>query len=502
MRLTYRDAPDDWRHEPPAWPVEVLVQREGEPEIWRSVFARHGTPEEPSPRAAEAIDLARAEYQPHDWETLHALLSVMRKRAAGREENALRRVTAEVGAQNAPPPGRERPAAIRAEAVAAAERFSDLEGALPWSPELWVPYARAAARWRTLQLEDQMEAGAPLSIVAARLYHTATALLRAVPSFGAYAPSRPGPADPEAYQRLRALQPECLARSQAMRADPRIPPEIVGDGGARRENADGYRAFRAEQPLVWAEYAAPLRATFAELARIETALRLAKKPDPFGTAASTYSHDWPQSHDAAAALLRGWVATAERAAAAAEAPRPDRSAAVAAARAAHAAIEAVGSEIASLQATATAAAASGSPLVWEHWHARIETLLETDTLRSSKGGALQTWNELRSTLATRSYARNPAAPALPAPVLAYFLERWRRDAQFEVACMGGVSQGYTDLVEPEDDRNQLLLELPDSRMFGWSWGDANNLVVAIALDALRRGDFSAVATDVTNGGRE
>jgi hypothetical protein len=45
MQLSFRDAPDDWRHEPPGWPVEVLVQREGEPEIWRSVFERHGAPE-------------------------------------------------------------------------------------------------------------------------------------------------------------------------------------------------------------------------------------------------------------------------------------------------------------------------------------------------------------------------------------------------------------------------------------------------------------------------
>lgn len=101
----------------------------------------------------------------------------------------------------------------------------------------------------------------------------------------------------------------------------------------------------------------------------------------------------------------------------------------------------------------------------------------------------------------REDAGSPAAPALPAPVLAYFLERWRHDARFGLACMGGVSQGYTNLVEPEDDRTQLLLELPDSRLFGWQWGDADNLIVAMPLEALRRGDFGSVVAGVTNGGR-
>jgi hypothetical protein len=447
------------------------------------------------------IDLARAEYEPHSWETVRALLGVAQKDAARRHESALRRLTTEVAAQNAPPPDRETPAAIRAEVAAAGARFGAIDPARPWDPETWLPYARAAARWRTMELQRELESGAPLQTVAARLYHTATAILLAVPSFGAYAPERPGPRDPEAYQRLRALQPESLARSQALRADPRLPPEAVGEGGARRSNHDGYRSFRAEQPAVWSDYAATLRADFAALVEIETALRLAKKPDPFGTAAPTYSHGWPQSHAEAAALLREWTTAAERAVGWAEAPRPDRSAKVAAARTALADVEAVESELASMTTAATAAEASGAALAWEEWRTRVEAVLATDVLRPLAGDALRRWNGLRSTLAARAYAGNPAAPALPAPVLAYFLERWRDDARFELACMGGVSQGYTELVEPDDDAMQLLLELPDSRLFGWSWGDAVNLIVAIPLEALRRGDFGAAVAGVTNGGR-
>jgi len=498
--LYHRDAPADWRLDPPCWPVEVLVQREGEPDVWRSTFQRE-TPEEPSPRAGEVIDLARAEYQPHDWETLRALLGIMRDRVARHGEQVLRRLTAELGAQNAPPRDREVPATIRAEAVSAAERFAALDAARSWEPELWVPYAQAAARWRTLHLQVELESGAPLPMIAAKVWHFATALIRAVPSFGPHAKERKGPADPEAYRRLTALQPECFARWQEMRSDPRLPPELVGEGGARRTNEDGYRAFRAEQPEVWSALAAPLRATFAELAHIETALQLRKKPDPYGTPASTYSHDWPQSRDDAAALLRGWVDAAGRDLAAAEAPRPDRSAQAAAARAELAADQQLESALASMAERAAAGRATGVAMAWDEWRAPVEDALATNALRHSRAGVLSTWNQLRSAVASRAYARSPAAPALPAPVLGYFLERWRYDARFELACMGGASQGYTDLVEPEDDRTQLLLELPDSRLFGWQWGDADNLIVAMPLDALRRGDFGSVVAGVTNGGR-
>ena len=67
--------------------------------------------------------------------------------------------------------------------------------------------------------------------------------------------------------------------------------------------------------------------------------------------------------------------------------------------------------------------------------------------------------------------------------------------------MGDDTHGYTDLVEPGDDSSQLLLELPESRLFGWSWGDVDDLIFAIPLDALRRADFRQAVVGVTNGGR-
>ena len=296
MRLTpYGDAPNDWTYGPPGWPVEVIAQPEGEPDIWRSLSEKHDQSEEPDRFAHEVVDLARTEYQPHDWETLRVLLAVMRKHVAVRDADAQRRLREANGVRNSRPP-------------------DDL--------------------------------------------------------------------------------------------------------------------------------------------------------------------------------------------AAATAPRPEQSPRLAAARAVVAEIEAVSSTIASVAATAVDAETSGAVFVWEEWRSQAVTLLETNVLSRSAKQLLRNWNDLRSDLAKRAYTRSPAAPALPAPVIAYFLERWRRDARFEIACMGGASKGYTDIADPDDvDRTALLLELPESTLFGWSWGDVENLVVAMPIDALRRGDFGKVVAGVTNGSR-
>jgi hypothetical protein len=499
---SYVDADTDWRREPPAWPVEVLVHRDGEPDVWRSPFMKWNDADGPAPvphAEHEVVDLARAEYQPHDWETLRALLDVLRKSARQGRESLARGVGDLVRAQHAPPPGRERYETIRAEVAAAAERFTLLDPARPWDAELWVPFARVGARLRALHLERDLDNGVPLPTLATQLWHYATGIIRAVPVYGPYA-ERPGPAaaDLAAYQRVLALQPEYQARAQALHADPRLPPTMVGEGEERRANNEGYRAFRNERPDVWTEVADVLRAAFATLVDIETRLRLPKKPDPFHSVAATDSHAWPQSRVDAAKLLGAWVAVAERDAAWAAAPPPDRSEKIAHGQATLAAMDATSSALAELAAAVADAEARGTAFAWDDWGPRVGAVLAGGAPRAIGDRALKAWNEIRSSLAARAYASDPAASGLPAPVLAYCLARWRHEVQFELPCMGGEPHGYTELVEQEDDSNQLLLELPESRLFGWFWGDVDYLIFAIALDALRRGDFARTVAGVTN----
>jgi len=300
---------------------------------------------------------------------------------------------------------------------------------------------------------------------------------------------------------LLVAREECVARSKAMHADSRLPPILVGEGGAKRRNEEGYRAFRAERSELWSELAGLLQAAFAELLGLEVALRPAKRPDD--TVVFTYSHVWPQSWDAAGALVHEWAPSSERAAASAARPRPDASDKIAAGRATLAAVEGVEAGLKALATESADAEARGGAFAWEDWRARLEPLLAAANEHRAIDArrVLSDWDDFRSLHLARAYTRDPVGHGLPAPTLAYFVDRWRREAQIRVAGMGGTSQGYTDLVEPEDDRTQLLLELPENRLFGWSWGDDNTLVVAVARDALQRAELGGVVTGVTNGSR-
>lgn len=492
----------DWRREPPSWPVDVIVHPDGAPDPWRDLFSRwKDSP--PDPYLDEAIDLARPEYQPFDWESLRALLDTLGTSATRQRESLARAVGDLARAQNAPPPNQARYERIRDEATAAAARFAALDAAQPWDADLWEPFARGAAQWRQLHFARDLENGVPLPIVATQVWHYATALVRSVPVYGPHH-ERPGPAaaDLAAYQRLLALQPQYQARSQAMNADPGLPPALVGEGRERQRNVGGYTALREQQPAVWAEYVAPLRDAVETLLDIEVRLRLAKKPDMSSAIAPAFGHAWPSSRDAASAVLGAWVAAAERDATRAASPPPDRSEKITRGEATLAAVDTQRTRLAMIDADARDAEARGAGFAWSDWGPRIDEELAANEHRAiDTVRALRTWNDIRSALAARAYAKRPDASGIPEPALAYFLARWAHEAQFELPCMGGVTHGYTDLLDADDDTHQLLLELPESRLFGWVWGDVDDLIFAIALDALRSGEFGKVRVGVTNGRR-
>ena len=51
---------------------------------------------------------------------------------------------------------------------------------------------------------------------------------------------------------------------------------------------------------------------------------------------------------------------------------------------------------------------------------------------------------------------------------------------------------------PADHGHLMLLELPTSKMFGWQWGDVNNVVLSLPVDELRRNNYRNVRCDITN----
>jgi hypothetical protein len=106
------------------------------------------------------------------------------------------------------------------------------------------------------------------------------------------------------------------------------------------------------------------------------------------------------------------------------------------------------------------------------------------------------YDAVRYRLAALAYSRDPAS--LPDTVRSYFEARWNNDSNYELASMGGLPHGWSyDILENVDTR-VMLLELPTSKMFGWQWGDVNNVVLSLPVDELRRNIYRGVRCDITN----
>ena len=95
-----------------------------------------------------------------------------------------------------------------------------------------------------------------------------------------------------------------------------------------------------------------------------------------------------------------------------------------------------------------------------------------------------------------AYLENPAA--LPGPLRARLERDWGYAALHERAILGRAPEGFIYTPHGPDTPNEVLLELPSSSLVGWSWGDNYSLVVLIARDDLKRGDFSRLLFDITN----
>ena len=106
------------------------------------------------------------------------------------------------------------------------------------------------------------------------------------------------------------------------------------------------------------------------------------------------------------------------------------------------------------------------------------------------------YDAVRYRLAALAYSRDPAS--LPDTVRSYFEARWNNDSNYEIASMGGLPHGWSyDMLENVDTR-VMLLELPTSNMFGWQWGDVNNVVLSLPVDELRGNIYRGVRCDITN----
>lgn len=98
--------------------------------------------------------------------------------------------------------------------------------------------------------------------------------------------------------------------------------------------------------------------------------------------------------------------------------------------------------------------------------------------------------------AINAYTTEPSS--LPLALRERLEAQWKRQTVAGLGAMGHAPLGHIYSPHGPDSPNEVLLELHTSQITGWIWGDCYSLVLLIERDALRRGDFSSIAFDITN----
>ena len=114
-------------------------------------------------------------------------------------------------------------------------------------------------------------------------------------------------------------------------------------------------------------------------------------------------------------------------------------------------------------------------------------------------GARQWWDQYEAGLTNHAlvaYTKDPAK--LPVALRTRLEAHWQDLSSWGLGLMGHAPMGHIYTEHGPDSPNEVLLELPTSKLMGWIWGDCYSLVLLIDRERLRRGDFSAIQFDITN----
>ena len=98
--------------------------------------------------------------------------------------------------------------------------------------------------------------------------------------------------------------------------------------------------------------------------------------------------------------------------------------------------------------------------------------------------------------AIKAYTSTPTD--LPTALRERVEAKWRSETHEGLAAMGHAPLGHIYTPHGPESPNEVLLEIHTSNIAGFIWGDCYSLVLLIDREALRRGDFSNVAVDITN----
>jgi hypothetical protein len=109
------------------------------------------------------------------------------------------------------------------------------------------------------------------------------------------------------------------------------------------------------------------------------------------------------------------------------------------------------------------------------------------------------WSHYETGLESHAIAAyTSGATDLPAPLRDRLEATWRESARGGLAAMGHAPQAHIYTPHGPASPNEVLLEIQTSNLVGWMWGDCRSIVLLIEREALRRGDFSNVAFDISN----
>jgi hypothetical protein len=463
----------------PQWPVEVVAGADGHPDPDQSLVR--------NPALHPEIDLGQAQFQPYDWDTFLALLKTAKAAVSHNIEFNTQSLRSDLARASLPKPD----VAVRDRILDAAtrmrERFEKINNSIPFDQELWQPFAQEVAAWRKAMAAAHLEEDRHLSSKCRSVAFDADELLAICAGSLPRYPAVSGKLK-HISERASFLSSDAELNALCQEVHKDNPPEGMI-----------WHAFEKKFPAHWRRLADELNEMYNAICDAEVILRPVEwRPSyPNGEArrpwggGEPFRSSFPESWEQARTLVDRFVGAAQDGLHQLSrqnpdlAPRPQRY------RDAIAENERIEQGLADLMSKADAARAT--PFLMTQW---ADALAMVQAPEMGKPYWTCEYDAIRYKLAALAYSRDPAS--LPDTVRSYFEARWKNDRSYEIASMGGLPHGWSyDMLENVDTR-VMLLELPTSKMFGWQWGDVNNVVLSLPVDELRRNIYRDVRCDITN----
>nr|WP_319513836.1 DUF1963 domain-containing protein [uncultured Cohaesibacter sp.] len=127
---------------------------------------------------------------------------------------------------------------------------------------------------------------------------------------------------------------------------------------------------------------------------------------------------------------------------------------------------------------------------------RETKLLDPQSIKTQFKNWWSRYNTYLTNHALKAYTSD--SQELPKALVDRLEAMWKKEAQQGLGIMGHAPVGHIYTPHGIDSPNEVLLELPTSKLTGWIWGDCYSLVLIIKRSDLKRGDFSSIMFDITN----